>query len=325
MLDLATKFDSNIYARCIEASKKVRWEIERDVIRGRSLDFDQPFLPDGLSGVATLRFLDDDERRFMSQIQGRTYAAMFGLVERYINAQVIELQSAHALGDQTALEAMVRFSDEELKHQALFRRIESLADEGMPRGYRFSADADEVAAIVLSKSTWSVLGLTLVIELFTQAHYRQSVEPNVEICPLFKDVFLHHWKEEAQHAVLDELEWKRVDATLDAAARDSAVNDLISLVVAVDAILQSQAEADANYFFAVSGQSYYEENEASIRGTFLDAYRWQYILSGTSLPRFQKVIGSLIDSEQGERIASALETLAPQLLQRWADGHQMAS
>ena len=43
------------YAKCIEVSKRVRWDIERDVIRGRRFDFGQKFLPDGLSRVGDLR------------------------------------------------------------------------------------------------------------------------------------------------------------------------------------------------------------------------------------------------------------------------------
>src|SRR5512147_825902 len=42
------------YAKCIEVSKRVRWDIDRDVIRGRSLDFAKKFLPDGLSKVGEL-------------------------------------------------------------------------------------------------------------------------------------------------------------------------------------------------------------------------------------------------------------------------------
>ena len=60
----------------------------------------------------------------MSQIQGRTYANMFGFVERFIVAKILEITRNHWLGDQIALEALVRFCDEELKHQELFRRIE---------------------------------------------------------------------------------------------------------------------------------------------------------------------------------------------------------
>ena len=40
---------SNRYARCIQASKRIRWDIDTDVIRGRTLDVAQKFLPDGLS------------------------------------------------------------------------------------------------------------------------------------------------------------------------------------------------------------------------------------------------------------------------------------
>jgi hypothetical protein len=53
---------------------------------------------------------------------------VIGPVGRCGSAQAPCLKSAkkpdHWFGDQVALEALVRFSDEELKHQALFRRIE---------------------------------------------------------------------------------------------------------------------------------------------------------------------------------------------------------
>jgi hypothetical protein len=72
--------DSQRYAKCIEVSKRIRWDIERDVIRGRKLDFAKTFLPDGLSMAARLEFKSEGEHRLFSQIQGRTYANMFGLV-----------------------------------------------------------------------------------------------------------------------------------------------------------------------------------------------------------------------------------------------------
>ena len=63
------------------------------------------FLPAGLSKVDELEFLSGDERRLLSQVQGRTYAYIFGLVERFIGAKVLELSGQHWLGDQVALEA----------------------------------------------------------------------------------------------------------------------------------------------------------------------------------------------------------------------------
>ena len=146
--------ESARYARCIKASKKVRWDIDADVIRSRDFDFTQTFLPPGLSKVDELGFLGERERRLLSQVQGRTYAYVFGLVERFIGAKVLELSGQHWLGDQVALEALVRFSDEELKHQEMFRRIEQMLDARMPPGYRKVADPNEVARAVLGKSTW---------------------------------------------------------------------------------------------------------------------------------------------------------------------------
>jgi len=199
------QIDTKRYAKCIEVSKRIRWDIDRDVIRGRKFDFSKKFLPDGISQVDRLDFLKPDERRLLSQVQGRTYANIFGLVERYIGAKILEISRDHWLGDQTALEALVRFTDEELKHQELFRRIESLVAEGMPQGYKFLPQPNDVASFVLGKSTWAVLALTCHIELFTQVHYRQSIEVDENLSELYKDVFFFHWKEESQHAILDEL------------------------------------------------------------------------------------------------------------------------
>ena len=40
--------DQERYAKCIEVSKRVRWDIDNDVTRGREFDFSQKFLPDGI-------------------------------------------------------------------------------------------------------------------------------------------------------------------------------------------------------------------------------------------------------------------------------------
>jgi hypothetical protein len=298
--------EANRYARCVEASKRVRWDIDRDVIRGRVPDFSKKFLPDGLSGVGDLAFLSREEQRLVSQVQGRTYANMFGLVERFISVKILELGHDHGLGDQVALEALVRFSDEEIKHQELFRRLEAMTAAGMPAGYTFVAAPNDLAQAVLARSTWAVLGLTCHIELFTLAHYLQSIERDPDLSELWKEVFLYHWLEESQHAILDELEWRREDAQLTKAQRDAGVTDLIDLVRAVDAILQVQAAADSEYFNAACGCDLSPAQAEAVRTGFLRAYRWQYIGSGVTNERFLKVLGSLVDEEQAARIQAAL-------------------
>jgi hypothetical protein len=294
------------YAKCIEASKRIRWDIDRDVIRGRPFDFDKKFMPDGLSKIGELTFLRPAQARFLSQIQGRTYANMFALVERYIGAKILEISKEYWLGDQVALEALVRLTDEELKHQELFRRLDAMAAAGMPEGYRFVPQPNDVAAAVLSKSTWAVLGLTLDIEIFSQAHYRSSIEPDANLSELWKDVFLFHWKEESQHAILDELEWRREDARVTERERDQGVSDLIDLVGAVDGICQAQAKADAEYFLRCAGPSYSPVEASVIEDVLVRAYRWQYIVTGAQEPRFAEVLKALVTPAQMARIGDAL-------------------
>jgi len=304
-----TATESSRYARCIEASRRIRWDIDRDVIRGRRFELGRRFLPEGLARTADLAFLNPAQQRLLNQVQGRTYANMFGCVERFIAAKMLQISSQHWFGDQVALQALVGFTDEELKHQELFRRIEALAAEGMPAGYHFEPDPNVVAASVMAASTWAVLALTCHIELFTQAHYRASIAPDEGLSELYKDVFLFHWKEESQHAILDELEWRREDARLTAAERDRAVDELIALVQAVDTLLVVQAQADARYFCSVAGTELEAPQAVQVGQSLLRAYRWQYIGSGVQEPRFQEVLGSMTTEAQRQRIGRALAPL----------------
>jgi hypothetical protein len=294
------------YARCIDASKRIRWDIDQDVIRGRQFDFAKKFLPDNLACMDRFSFLTPAEKRLVSQIQGRTYCNMFGLVERFIGAKVLEVSREHCLGDQVALEALVRFTDEELKHQELFRRLETMTAAGMPAGYTFHPQPNDVASVVLGKSTWGVLALTCHIELFSQSHYKQSIEGDADAPDLWKDVFMFHWKEESQHAILDEMEWRRVHARLTPAQRDQGVDDLIALVGAVDGILQLQSAADVDYFVRIAPRGFTKSQVDELRAAMLAAYRWQYIVTGAQNERFMHILGELTTPAQMQRIGAAL-------------------
>lgn len=294
------------YARCIKASKRVRWEIDVDVFRGRSFDFRRKFLPDGLTRVNELDFLSADEKRAMSHVQGRSYACLFGLVERFIGAKTLELASQRVLGEQVALEGLVRFGDEELKHQELFRRIEALLAERMPGGYALMSDANEVAREVLRKSTWAVLALTCHIELFTQAHYRESLERDDQLSDLYRDVFRFHWLEECQHTVMDEIEWHREDRNLGEVERDIAVDDLIALLRLLDQVVCTQSTADAGYFMRLCERTFSPLEQQRIRDTMMRAYRWQYIASGAQHPHFIKMLSGMVTRQQFQRVQAAL-------------------
>src|SRR5688572_27146864 len=298
------------YARCIKASKRVRWDIDADVFRGRTFDFRRKFLPDGLTKVNDLPFLTAEEKRTMSHVQGRSYACIFGLLERFISTKTLEMAIRYGLGDQVALEGLVRFSDEEIKHQELFRRIENALAAKMPGGYALVADANEVARAILGKSSWAVLAMTCHVELFTQVHYRESIERDEELSDLYRDVFRYHWLEECQHAVMDEIEWTREDRRVTDEQRDRGVTDFIELIRTIDRLLQAQAAADAGYFMRLCERSFDELQQRAIREGVLRAYRWQYIVSGLQHPHFEKLLSGMISEAQMRRIRTALGSFA---------------
>jgi hypothetical protein len=296
--------------RGAETPKACPWEVERDVIRGRTFDRAGKFMPDGLSHAARLGFLRPQERTLFSQIQGRTYANTFKLMERAIGASTLELSRSYVLGDQDTLDALVGCTHDEVKHQALFSRIDLMMAGSMPQGYRYVARANEFAWIVLGRSRWAVLALTHMMELVTQAHYRESIEPDPTLSALYKDVFLFHWRDEERHAGVTEREWRAEDARLTEKERDAAVDDFLELLRNLNIMLQRQAAADAQYFFAAVKRPLAPPDAARVQATFVRAYRWQYVLAGVQHERFADVLAELASDEQGARIAAGLLPLA---------------
>ena len=309
-LPASTPTPAQRYAKTIEVSKRIRWDIDRDIIRGREFDLKQKFLPDGLSLIDELDFLSPTQQRFLSQVQGRTYANMFGLVERFIGAKMLEVSRDHWLGDQTALEAIVRFTDEELKHQELFRRIERMVGRPCRPATASTSRRTTSPSFVLGKSTWAVLALTCHIELFSQAHYRASIASAEGLSPTCSRTSSCSTgrRSRSTRSSTSSNGCARTRKLASDAERDAAVEDLIALVGGVDGILQGQAKADAAYFLAVA--SCPPRAQASrIEAALLKAYRWQYIVSGTLEPRFQHVLGELVSDRQMARIQEALGPL----------------
>jgi hypothetical protein len=114
---------------------------------------------------------------------------------------------------------------------------------------------------------------------------------------LFKDLFFFHMKEEATHALMDELEWPREDKKLTPTERDRAVDQLIELVGAVDGILQTQSKADVDYFLKVRNPELREAQMNRIKEVVLKAYRWHCIF-GRGPPRFQRLFANNPDTQR---------------------------
>jgi hypothetical protein len=299
-------FEAVQVSRGADALENVGWDIERDVIRGRHFHFSQRLLPATLDRIANLEFLWPDELRLLNQLQARTYANMFSLVERFIGSKMPQIRCAHWSDNPVALKALTSFAEQGAKHQALFARTETLVADSMPYGYRFEAAPHKVIEAVTVASTWAVLAFTCHFQMLTKAHCVACLEADSELSPLFKDVLRFHWAEDSQHANFDEVEWVSENARLTSIQRDDAVSDLIGLFGALSEMVRTQAGADTRYFLESNGRAQ-EGSEAECVGHVLrDAYRWQYIDSGVQHPRYIGLLNPMLSEKQMHNFNVAL-------------------
>lgn len=265
------------YQDCLDNSKKVAWK-EDDVFAGKSFDFSKRFLPNRLSGVDGITCLNDDEKRRLNQIMGNAYCHIFAFVEEFIIPMVTQEVLKDTYGDEVRLRSLLRFAEEELKHQELFRRSMALFDRGFGTECGLIAGREEVAKVVLSKSRLAVLYLTTVIEWFTQLHYLEHVRDDSGLDELFRDLLRFHWVEEAQHAKLDTLLIDEIAETATLEERESAVDELLELGGAIDGLLSQQIGLNIETLEKATGRRFTKAEKEEITTKTQHAWRWTFLV-----------------------------------------------
>lgn len=109
------------------------------------LCYSKRFLPNRLTGTDDIRCLGDRERIKLNQIMGNAYCHIFAFVEEYIIPQALEAAHKDVYGEETRLRTLLRFAEEETKHQELFRRSMELFERGFGVKCGLIAGREEVA------------------------------------------------------------------------------------------------------------------------------------------------------------------------------------
>lgn len=282
------------------------WDTSKETAPNQAGRAGDKFLPDGLTLVDQLDFLNEAEKRFVSRIQGCTYVGVFGTVERFLSANTLDSQLARWGGGRMPIEMSARFDADKRKQRKLLERLASVAEETIPHGYRFVIDPEDFADVIQGKSIWAVLAFKLHFILYAQLLYRESAAMDEDLSPLFKNVFLYHWVGESHNATVVEKEWIRHDATMTPAERDIAISDYVELLEAFDGALQAQAREDVRYFAENSERKLGQETFEAVMAGFRNAYRWQYIVSGADQSDFGAILDGLISTEQAALLRKAL-------------------
>jgi len=282
------------YRSNLEASQKVNWKLE-DVIDGRTLDFERPFLPDSLAGVNGIRCLSAGEKLKLNQIRGFTYLYLFGLVEEYILPAVIEHAEGNVHGDDYEMRALLRFAEEEAKHIQLFKWFVMEFEKGFGTPCGAIGPAKEIAAAILNHSRLGVFLATLQIEWMTQKHYVESVKDNSaeRLDPLFSSLLRNHWLEESQHAKLDTLIVDKIASALEPAKIEAGIADYMDIGKILAGGLAAQVGLDLESLEKAIGRTLSAEERAEIAKAQTKAYRWTFLESGMTHPNFDRSLREL--------------------------------
>jgi hypothetical protein len=221
---------------------------------------------------------------------GNAYCHLFAFVEEFIVPTVSEAVLQQPYGDEVRARALVRFSEDELKHQELFRRSIALYEAQVGRTPGLIPGREAVAAVVRSKSRLGVLLLIDLIEWFVQLHYTAHVMDTTELDPLFRDLLKYHWLDEAQHAKLDTLLIAELVEELPLADREAAIDEVLELGMAVDGLLQQQIELNLDALQVATGRSYTAAERQEMREQTLRAWRWTFLVSGLEHPRVVQLV-----------------------------------
>jgi hypothetical protein len=295
------------YSEVLQNSLKVAWT-EGEVLEGRDFDYSKRFLPNRLSGVDGIRCLNESEKLKLNQIMGNAYCHIFAYVEEYIVPQALEAAQRDVYGDETRLRTLLRFAEDESKHQELFRRSTALFEKGFGVKCGLIPGREDVARVVLSKSRLCSYLLTSMIEWFTQLHYVEHVRDRGELDGLFRDLVRYHWMDEAQHAKIDSLLIDEITREISEEDRETAVDELLELGGAVDGLLSQQADLDLESLEQAIGRILSEDEKEEIKRNTLRAYRWTFLVSGLEHPNFVQIVSELTKrgSAKLEAIARAL-------------------
>ena len=296
------------YETCLDGSVKNAWTVD-DCFQGRDFDFTKPFLPDRIAGVSGIGCLSDIEKRKLNQIRGNSYCHIFAFVEEYIVPMVVDHARDDVYGDETRLWSLLRFAEEEVKHQEMLGRACSQFEAGFGTNCGLVPGREEVAGVVLGTPPLTALLLTSMIEWFTQLHYVEHVRDQAELDELFRDILRFHWIDESRHARLDSLLIEEVASDLGPEEREAAVDGLLELGNAVDGLLAQQVELDIDALQLATGRTFGESERAEIRIHQQLAYRWTFLVSGLEHPNFVRIVEQLTTGG-ADKLAQAATALS---------------
>lgn len=304
------------YESTWQESQQVNWRVEDLIGPDKPMNFNRPFLPDNMVGVADLTCLNSQEKLLLNHIRGNSYLHLFILVEAFIVPTVVDQVRRIGHSNGPATQALLGFAEEEGKHICLFQEFMKALEQGFHHHCDCVGPLDDIAQEILTYPPLSVLLLTLQFEWTTQIHYLESIRHQAqELDPRFCDLLKHHWMEEAQHTKLDTLLVQELVETMASDELDKAIADYFELVQLLEQTLMTQAQLDVTSLVKLLAEPsanphmLTQKEQQTLYATQTQAYRWAFLCAGIAHPNFVQVLEH-ISPQAKDRAIQLAKTLS---------------
>jgi len=283
------------YASILAASEKVAWTVDA-IFRDQRFDASKPMVPASWVRTQDLDFLTAQEQLTLNHCRAFSYVHLLSNYEEFIPIHVNGCVQQAWHDDRAHLRALLRFCEEEMKHQQLFRRAETGLEQscGHPFGRYFDAYKARVTALTNAILEYPALPrflLLLAFEWGTQRHYVQSIREHTAERgdPLYVEVLKAHWIEETQHTKSDSLEIAQLARELSPEELSAAFDQMVGIGGLIDATFIGQVDKEIETLQQVTGRTFAEAEAMTLRDTLYQSM--SAIIAGVSLthPSFTKV------------------------------------
>lgn len=276
------------FGSCRKASDKAAWPLE-EVVAGLDFDFSRRFLPLRICGHEVPAWMTEAEQLKLNQLRGYSYAHMFLVVEEFIIEQTCATASKYVHVDSDAVSAIIKFADEELKHQRLFSEMKTRLVNGFGFTPVCVTNKEEIARQICGHSEFAVYLLCLVLEWMTQRHYLECYQDEEKhLDQSFVSVFRLHWVEEVQHARLDTILLNEMAAKMSEDELTAALVDFQNLIQLLTGLLEQQNKCDVENYERLCGPLSRPQREELFEQMEAD-WMWTFLVSGLEHKGFQRV------------------------------------
>lgn len=283
------------YPSIVSTSERVAWTVD-DIFRDRRFDAGKRIVPESWVRTKHLAFLNEQEQRTLNHARAFSYVHLFGNYEEFIPIHLTGIVQRDWHDERAHLRALLRFGEEEMKHQQLFQRAEAVLEASCGHSFSryFDPYKERVTAFTEAVLAYPILPRFLLLTAFewgTQRHYVESVRDHAgeSSDPLYVDVLQNHWIEENQHTKTDVLEIAQLARAMSPDELSEAFDDVQGLGGLVGETFIGQVEQEMATLQAVTGRILTEPDATALRDALQGSMQAIWAEVAMTHPSFKRV------------------------------------